>query len=45
MRCHATDGSEEDFGRSSVMEGARLFRVNDMAFVKEVVVSELKSQR
>lgn len=41
MRSHATNGSEEDFGRGSVMEGTRLFRVNNMTFVQEVVVSEL----
>ena len=44
MRCHATDGSEEDFGRRSVMEGARLFGVDDMTLVEEVVVPELKKR-
>ena len=40
---HATDSLEEDLGGGTVMEGARLFRVDDMAFVKEVVVSELNN--
>jgi hypothetical protein len=44
VRCHATDGSEEDFGRRSVMEGARLFGVDDMTLVEEVVVPELKKR-
>lgn len=39
---HATDGTEEDFGRRAVMEGARLFRVDDMALVEEVVVPQLQ---
>lgn len=38
---HTTDGAEEDFGRGAVMEGARLFRVDDMALVEEVVVPQL----
>jgi hypothetical protein len=41
VRSHATDGSVEDFGGGSVMEGARLFRVDNMALVKEVVIAEL----
>lgn len=45
MGSHATDGTEKDFGRGAVMEGARLFRVDNMTFVKEVVVSELNSNR
>jgi len=44
MRCHATDGSEKDLRWSSMMEGARLFRVDDMAFVEEVMVSKLENQ-
>jgi len=42
---HATDCAEEDFRRSAVMERARLFRINDMAFVEEIVVAELQSER
>jgi hypothetical protein len=38
---HAADGTVEDLGRSAVMEGAGLFRVDDMAFVEEVVVAQL----
>jgi hypothetical protein len=41
MRHHAPDGTEENLGRSTVMEGARFFGVDDMAFVKKVVVAEL----
>lgn len=39
---HSTDGSEEDFGRGAVMEGARLFRVDNMALVEEVVIAQLQ---
>jgi hypothetical protein len=42
MRYHASDGTEEDLGRSTVMERAGFFRVDDMAFVKEVVIAELE---
>ena len=42
MRYHASDGTEEDLGRSAVMERAGLFGVDDMAFVKEVVIAELE---
>src|ERR1700677_442124 len=41
MRYHAPDGTEEDLGRSTVMERAGFFRVDDMAFVKKDVVAEL----
>lgn len=41
VRDHAADGSEKDFGRSAVMEGARLFGVYNVALVKEVVVAQL----
>jgi hypothetical protein len=42
MRYHASDGTEEDLGRSAVMERAGFFGVDDMAFVKEVVIAELE---
>lgn len=41
MGSHAADGSEENFGRSAVMEGARLFRVDNMALVEEVMIAKL----
>jgi len=41
VRHHAPDGTEEDLGRSTVMERAGLFGVDDVAFVKEVVIAEL----
>jgi hypothetical protein len=41
---HAADGTEEDLGRGTVMEGAGLFRVHNMAFVEEVVVAELVAE-
>jgi len=44
VRHHAPDGTEEDLGRSTVMERARFFRVDDMAFVKEVVIAELVAE-
>ena len=42
---HAADGAEKNFGRSAVVEGAGLLRVNDMALVEEVVVAELRGAR
>ncbi|SRR6266702_2696551 len=42
VRHHAPDGTEEDFGRSAVMERAGFFGVDDVAFVKEVVIAELR---
>ena len=41
MGDHASDGAVEDLGGSAVMEGTRLFRVDDVALVEEVVVTEL----
>ncbi len=41
MRGHATDGPVENLRRSAVMERARLFGVDDVAFVEEIVVPEL----
>ena len=41
MRYHASDGTEENLGRSAVMERAGFFGVDDVAFVKEVVIAEL----
>ena len=38
---HASDGTEQNFGRSAMVKGARLFRVDNVAFVKEVVVAKL----
>ena len=38
---HAPDSTEKDLGRSTVMKGARFFGVDDVAFVKEVVIAEL----
>jgi len=42
VRHHAPDGTEEDFGRSAVMERAGFFGVDNVAFVKEVVIAELR---
>jgi hypothetical protein len=42
---HTTDGSEEDLGGCTVMEGARLFRVDNVPFVQEIVVAQLKERR
>lgn len=42
MRSHATNGPVENLGRSAVVKGARLFGIDNMPLVKEVVVSELK---
>ena len=44
MRGHAPDRSVENFGRGTVMEGARLFRVDDVAFVEKIMVTKLKRQ-
>jgi hypothetical protein len=41
VRGHATDSAVENLGRRAVVERARLFGVHNMAFVEEVVVSEL----
>jgi hypothetical protein len=41
VRYHATDRSVEDLRRRAVMEGAGLFRVNDVSFMQEIVVPEL----
>lgn len=41
MRKHAANGLEENLGRCTMMEGTRLFRVNNVTFVEEVVVTEL----
>ena len=38
---HAADGPVEDLGRCAMVERAGLFRVDDVAFVKEVVVPQL----
>jgi hypothetical protein len=42
VRCHATNGPVKDLGRSAVMKGARLFGIDDMPLVKEVVITELQ---
>lgn len=41
MRSHTADGTEQNFGRSTVMEWARFLGVDDMALVEEVVVAQL----
>ena len=41
MRRHATDSPVKDLGRSAMMERTRLFRINDMPLVKEIVITEL----
>ena len=41
---HTPNGAVEDFRGSTVMEGAWFFRVYNMAFVEEVVVSKLVVQ-
>ena len=38
---HAADGPVENLGGGAVVEGAGLFRVDDVAFVEEVVVPQL----
>ena len=42
MGNHSTNGLEEDFRGGAVMEGTRLLRVHNMAFVEEVVVTKLQ---
>jgi len=44
VRYHATDRSVEDLRRRAVMEGAGLFRVNDVSFMQEIVVPELVTE-
>jgi len=44
MRHHASDSTEENLGRCTVVERARFFGVDDMAFVKEVVITELVAE-
>lgn len=41
---HASDGTEQNFGRCAVVEWARFFGVDNMAFVKEVVVAKLVTE-
>ncbi len=41
MGNHSANGLEENFRWRTVMEGTRLLRVDDMAFVEEVMVAEL----
>jgi len=41
VRSHTADGTEQNFGRSTVMEWARFLGVDDMALVEEVVVAQL----
>ena len=41
MGDHAADGTVEDLGRGAVVEGSGLFGIHDVAFVEEVVVSQL----
>ena len=38
---HTANGPVENLGRSAVVEGAGLFRVDNVAFVQEVVVPQL----
>lgn len=45
VRNHTADGAVEDLGGGTVMEGARLFRVDDMAFMEEVVVAQLDTYK
>jgi len=45
VRNHAADRSVEDFRGRTVMEGAGLFRVDDVPFMEEVMVSELLVSR
>ncbi len=44
MGDHTADGPVEDLGRCAVVEGTGLFGVDDVAFVKEVVVTQLVAQ-
>jgi hypothetical protein len=41
VRCHATNSTVKDLGRSAVVKRARLFGIDDMPLVKEVVVAKL----
>ena len=45
VRDHATDRSVEDLGGRAVVEGARLFRVDNVSFMEEIMVSELLVSR
>lgn len=45
MRDHAADRPVEDFRGRTVMEGAGLFRVDDVPLMEEVMVSELLVSR
>jgi hypothetical protein len=45
MRHHASDSTEENLGRSTVVERARFFGVDDVAFVEEVMIAELEWDR
>jgi len=42
---HTPDGPVKNLGRCAVMEGTRLFGINNMAFVKEVVVTKLSEHK
>ena len=41
---HAADGPVENLGRCAVVEGAGFFGVDNVAFVEEVVVAQLRNQ-
>lgn len=41
MRNHAANGTVENLRGCTVVEGARFFRVDNVTFVKEIVVSQL----
>ena len=45
MRDHAADRSIENFRGRTVMEGAGFFRVDDVPFMEEIMVSELLVSR
>jgi hypothetical protein len=42
VRRHASDSPIKDLGRCTMMERTRLFGIDDMPLVKEVVVTELQ---
>lgn len=42
VRNHATDGTVKNLRGCSVVEGARLFGIHDVALVEEIVVTELQ---
>ena len=42
---HTPDGPVKNLGRCAVMEGTRLFGINNMAFVKEIVVTKLSEHK